>query len=368
MIYARPQRQYRNEQTGKTSFLLYEVIGKKATLTSRFNCGLRQGTWHNTPFEEIENVPPLETIPNEIISLQIYDGQLSDLSILFDAICDSIEQSWRQDKFHIVFHSSGWDSRIISAAIKRLVQKNGQDWLGLGLLFLANRWEAKEAKKIIINRQGWDEKYFLAYNEGKADEHFATQLDFDTFWLTNNPPVSIPGNLWWYLPQYAQELGLISKEDLLQGYCGLFANETWRWFRQGGLSKWLEKHINWYYYTTIAMHPQLIPQMEYPLTDINVLKLVKDYKGYDGDGLREEVANFACPEARDIPHLSLDDRGHKISRRLQNYCTREYRQSWYGKSHGDWQCPSTSEFSAGWCQYGLASLYEELIRHGVNVK
>lgn len=368
MIYSRPRRQYRNKKTGQTSVLLYETISNRATLSKRFNCGLRQGSWRDTPFDEIENVPPQETIPAEVKNLAVDNRDLSDLSILFDAICHSIEQSWQPDKFHVVFHSSGWDSRIISAAVKKLVEKNGQDWLGNGLLFLANRWEAKEAYEIIVKRQGWPEDYFLAYDKGNDNEHFANSLDFNTFWQTNSPPISIPGNLWWYLPQFAQdELG-IPDDDKLQGYAGLFANESWRWLRQGGLSTWLEKYESWYYYTTIAMHPQKIPTMGYPLADINVLRLIPAYRNYTGDKLREAVAHYACPEARDIIHYTLDDRNHGISRRLQAYCIGEYKSSWYGKRYKDWDCPATSEFNVGWCRYGLASLCEELIRRGVNVR
>lgn len=368
MIYARPQRQYRNKQTGATSFLLYETIDKRATLTKKFNCGLRQGTWKNTPFDEIVTVPPQETIPDELKTLDVRSNKLTDLSVLFEAICNSIEQSWQADKYHIVFHSSGWDSRIISAAIKRLVEKNGRDWLGGGLLFLANRWEAKEAYEIIIRHQQWPEEYFLAYDHGKDDEHFAASLDFGTFWRTNSPPISIPGNLWWYLPEYAQTLEVAPADTYLQGYAGLFANESWRWLRQKGLSGWLEKYVDWYYYTTIAMHPQKIPTMEYPLVDVNVLKLITAYKEYTGDDLRQAVAHYACPEAKDVIHHTYDDRNHSISKRLQKYCTDKYRSSWYGKKYKDWQCPPTSEFNVGWCRYGLASLCDELIRRGVNVR
>lgn len=368
MIYSRPQRRYKNNTTNATSFNLHEVIDTRATLTRNFNCGLRQGTWKNTPFDEVSNVPPEETIPDELKNLVVSGDKLSDLSVLFEAICNSIERSWQADKFHIVFHSSGWDSRIISSAVKRLVEKNGQDWLGQGLLFLANRWEAQEAYEIVVNRQGWPEKYFLAYDHGNEDEHFALSLDFDTFWLANNPPISIPGNLWWYLPEYAQSLGRAPIDEHLQGYAGLFANESWRWLRQGGLQTWIQKYIDWYYYTTIAMHPQKIPTMEYPLIDIDVLKLVPAYSGYGGDKLREDLAHYACPEAKDIIHYTYDDRHHPISKRLQDYCRNKYHSSWYGKKRNGWECPRTSEFSVGWCMYGLASLCDELIRRGVNVR
>lgn len=370
MTYIRPQRQYRGN--GKQSFLLYEVIGKQATLNPGFSCRARQGTWGDTPFEEVEHVLPIETIPAELKSFKTQKRLPATTVIpqIFDMICAKIEKSWRQDKFHVVFHSSGWDSRMLSSAIKRLVEKNGVDWVGKGLLFLANRWEASEAREIVVELQGWNSKYFVAYIDGKADQHFAKQLDFKTFWKTNNPPVPICGNLWWYLPEWAQENSLLPDDDELQGYAGLFANETWRWFQQAANADlWLEKHLNWYYYTTIAMHPQKIPMMEYPLSHLDVLELVASVEDLNGDKLRQGVANYGCPEAKDITHWTYDDRNHPIADGIRKQCKKDYDNSWYGKrSTKVWNCPPTSEFSPGWCSYGLASLCEELIRRGVKVK
>lgn len=96
--------------------------------------------------------------------------------------------------------------------------------------------------------------------------------------------------------------------------------------------------------------------------------MVASAGGMDGDRLRQAVANYGCPEASDIIHYTYDDRGHPIAKTIQTQCEADYRRSWFSKRmRRQWICPPNSEFSQGWCDYGLASLCEELIRRGVKV-
>ncbi len=167
-------------------------------------------------------------------------------------------------------------------------------------------------------------------------------------------------------------------DDDLQGFSGLFANETWTWFNRGGPQGWLEQYASWYYYTAMATYAQKIPMMEYPLTDLEVLKIVVQVERTNGDRLRQAVAEYACPEASDVPHHRHDDRGyvngrnrvaHPVSGRLRQRCVQAYKRSWYAKHvEAGFGVPGTSEYSPGWCQWGLASLVEELVRRGVDVK
>ena len=360
-MYIQPKRLYRNRKTGKTSPLLYEVVDDKVTARRSFTCGNRRGTWTDDPFLEIETVPPVTA--SEIAELEVVGG--GDPETLFNAIYTSIEQSWQRDKCHVVFLSSGWDSRIISAAIKRLSEKYAPSWLSGGLLFLANRWEAKEAYEIyrVLSSSLFDADFF-AFEWQDENMHFASPLSHKKFWRVTNAPIPLPGNLWDYLVDHAQLVGNLPSDNYLQGFSGLWANETWRAFNEGGAEQWARRFKDQYYYNVMAALPCKIPQMEYPLTDLEVLKLMP---GGDGDKLRREVAEFALPEAIDIPHLSLDDRGHPIADELREYCEQEYHKSWFS-NYKDWRCPETSEFSADWARYGLASLCEHLIGEGVDVQ
>lgn len=358
-MYLQPKRYYQNVKTGRASPLLRDVIKDRVTINPSFDCGNRRGTWHGSPFKEIETMPPAVTVPSGI---HCGGSNRVEISDLFDEICASIERNWRSDKFHVVFHSSGWDSRIISAAIKRLGEKNGPEWLG-AVLYLANRWEAEKSGDIISSQ---DLEDFVAYIGG---EHFYSSLiNFGYVWKKTNAPTPLPGNLWWYLVDRPQGMGLLPEDSELQGFSGYWANETWKCFARGGLEDWLKKYTGWYYYNVMAALPQKIPLMEYPMTDVKVLRMIPHARGGNGDRLRRAVADFACPEAKDIPNLGLDDRGHPIAEWLRDHCRKVYAGSWYAQNvRKDWETPETSEFSNEWGWWGLASLCEELVRSGVDV-
>ena len=53
-----------------------------------------------------------------------------------------IERDWDPDKFHLLFHSSGYDSRIFSSILMKLREKHGEGWIGK-ILFLC--WEPEGA-------------------------------------------------------------------------------------------------------------------------------------------------------------------------------------------------------------------------------
>ena len=105
-VYAVVERRYRSKVTGEESLLLRDVISDTVTLRP-FNVGGRKGTWRGSPFVEVETLMP--DIPGEIRNLNPKLVLKNVPRKLFDAITDSIERSWREDKFHVIFHSSGYD-------------------------------------------------------------------------------------------------------------------------------------------------------------------------------------------------------------------------------------------------------------------
>lgn len=367
-MYATAERLYRNLDTGETSLRIYDVVKDRVTLNPAFSCGGRQGTWKSSPFREIEVVAQ-KALP-EIADMEIH--RLSSTGILqrlYDRIYSSIEHSWDTDAFHVVFHSSGYDSRIISGIITKLCKENGKEWLGRGLLFLSNRWEASSFR-LIMDALGWSSYHYAAFDQGSAQDHFALSLNFATCWRPTNAPTPCAGNLRWYLVAWAQEKGLIPGDiSCVQGYTGLWANETWNAFLLGDKDKWIERYEDWYIYNQMAALPWKIPVMEYPLSDLKVLEILPSVSNYKGDDLRCIMAEFASPQTRHIPRFGFDDWGHKISGKVRKECAESYSKSWYGKHvKPKLTIPSTSGWSNEWGYYGLASLCERLIQDGVKVK
>jgi hypothetical protein len=365
-MYANVRRVYKNS-LGKESFILSDLLYdyNQVTLKRNFSCGGDQGTWHDTPFYECNSLP--SPIPSDLIEM-IANPPTRNMSVaqaipaLFDTITESIAHSWNPSAFHVIFHSSGYDSRIISAAINRL-SKNGKEWLG-NTLFLSNRWEAKEFTEI-MQTQGFSE--FLAYTNGNAEDHFRSSLNIETAWRELNPPCPIPGNLWTYLIRYAQEQGHIPQNTLLQGYCGYWANETWNSFTRP-VNDWIGNVNNWYTFNTMAMLPFAVDSMEYPLIDLNVIDILMKTNNAGGDALRQEVATFSSPKTMSIQKQSLSDCKHRISEKLRNDVLSVYNKTWYAKNVCGMSVPTTSDFSNEWSKFSLASLCEHLLQRGIKIE
>jgi len=373
-VYATATRRYRNvtdnqKSKYKESPILRDVIGDRVILQS-FDVGGGRGTWRGSPFKGVEAITP--DIPDGVRSITATQASPSGM---FDLVCKSIEDSWSPDHLHVVPHSSGYDSRIISGAIKRLVKKNGEEWLSPGLLFVTNRWEAA-AFQAIMNLQGWDEKFWTVYNpNADADMHFAHTLHFDTFWETTNAPTPCAGNLRWYLADWARYIAGnpanldVSWSTPRQIYTGLWANETWDSLCAGGINKWVKRHDRWYCYNQMAALPWMADLVEYPLSDIDVLGGVLSLPGGNGSTWRKRISEIASPETAHIARDGSDDWKKPISGKVIQVCRESYAESWYAKNvEPTWAAPMSSHWSNGWGQYGLASLCDELIKSGVKIK
>lgn len=341
---------------GVCSPCLFDVAKmlKSVTVNLKFSCGGQNGTWDDEPFYEIKSKPA--TTPKEVIDLctPIERTIETDTAIplLFDAVCESIAASWNPGAFHVVSHSSGYDSRIISSAIKKL------GYADKDVLFLGNRWEADFAERF-FEKLGIEN--YANFTDGEDGNHFV--LGLQSVW--RNAPCPIPGNLWRYLIEWAESKNLIPTTGV-QCYTGLWANEAWNCFLSPN-NDWMNRVGGWYSYNCMAALPVKAQQVEYPMVDTRVLSLLRNTLACSGDKLRERVANFANPGTSNIPRLGLDDRNHQISMPLRLQLDALYQSTWFGK-HRPWIAPTTSEFSTEWGRYSLAMMIEELIKEGVSVE
>jgi len=356
LTYANLTRTYNGKHT------LFEAARRLETATVRTDMtfGGPRGFWGGSPILEVHSELG-EIIPEVIALTETVDRDIiNPVPVLFDLVVQVIEEAWIPDAFHLVFQSSGWDTRIIAAAIKRLVQKNGTDWLGEGLLFLSNRWEATRFLKV-MQIMGWPRNQYTAYIEGEANEHFA-QHAYDTWRCA---PFPRPGNFFWYLQEWAEGKGLIPDENV-QAFTGLWANEVWHWFFPE--CDWLRHARKKYRAHMIASQPIKARWVEYPLVALPILDVLRKARQGEllnnGNALRREVSDFACPEAIRINRRNLSDGSHPISDRLQQELKAHYKQTEYGK-WVQWQVPNNSGNATGWGQWSMALLVEKLINEGV---
>lgn len=358
-----PKRIYQDRyNSSATSSNHYELLAhSKLHLNKSFNCDIF-GTWRGAPFDEVVTATP--AIPPEWNILTKPVPASTDIDI-FHSIVTVIERYWNPSKFHVIFHSAGWDSRIINAAIRTLYRHYGQDWLG-DILFLCNRWEAEPFREI-MKLSGWTQ--YAVYDEGDALRHFASTLtDFPNAYRKLNAPVPICGNLWWYLIEWAQSKDILPADDQLQAFGGYWANETWECARLG-ITEWFKRYQDWYFYNVMAAFPFKAGEMVFPLTHIDVIRAVMGRSGdITGNALRQLIAQTFQPETAHIPNPGQDDRRHPIAIDLMNIAQADYCKSWYS-THVD-PHPGVSphsEFSKWWSNWTLASLCEHLIQSGKEI-
>ena len=351
-MYANIKRHY----NGRRTLLEATMRMSEVMFNYDFDCG-RKGFWRSKPVADVESKPAYR-MPDTWRRWGWPGMGLEELAVV---VRNLIKQAWREDAFHVVFHSSGYDSRIISSAIKYLLEKNGKEWLGRGLLFLSNRWESDLFKQI-MEAQGWDKEHYFAYTWGNDGEHFSKAV----YNMHLCAPCPIPGNLWYYLPEYAMGKGAMPSSNI-QAFTGLWANESWDCFLKDP-NPWEKRIHKQYGHHVMAGLPVLANWVEYPLVNDVILGCIRKNREQHKDGkkLRKDLAHYMCPEAKNIPRRGAHDRKHPISVRMQNELDEYYRQTPWGQKV-PWNVPQDSEFSPDWGRWSLALLDEELRFYGKQI-
>ena len=358
MLYANPVRTYNGKDT------LFEAarVFKGITLRTDLSYGKGWGFWNGSPVWEAQSEPGTVVPEVAALTVPIHRDITFPVPLLFDAIKKSIADAWRPDAFHLVLHSSGWDSRIISGSIKQLLEENGPEWLGRGLLFLSNRWEYKNFERI-MQAQGWAEENYAHYCVGDVDEHFS-KFVYDVW---KYGPLPRPGNFFFYLTDWAITEGLIPNNGV-QMFTGLWANEAWHSFLHEP-NHWMERVRKSYGIHMIAAMPARVQWCEYPLVSLPVLEIVRrTAKTYtDANVLREQVGKHACPEANQVKGSRGNDGGHPLSERLRKELGDRYKETEFGKLM-EWEVPLHSANSTQWGRWSSALLVDKLIAGGAHIK
>jgi len=356
------RRLYQNYVTGAFSSFYAEACAgvRRLTLNPQFHCAPPHAKWTVDPFLEVGTVHPrLVRHP-----LDVRARHCEKLGTVIGAIKNTIAGVWRPESTHVVFHSSGHDSRILSGCIGALARERGRDWLGR-VLFLSNRWEADVFCEI-MQRQGWQPDQYAAYTDGPPDEHYRIALDFDTFWYKHNAPLPMPGRFWWYLVEWAQGKGLLPErfEDM-QFLNGQFSRYT---LRPGGSKEEHDGYMDWEYYSETEIASPNGATENSVLCTAEVAARGWGYAGKARLPLKRALADFIAPECKDLPNLHLHDHAAPIAKSILSECKRRFDASWHARAlRVDWDPPETAAIDPRWGTWGLASLCEHLHQEGVEI-
>lgn len=364
---------YRNAIGNWTSYNYIDVVPTTATFINADYHPNSDSTC-TVPFQATDPVPAFDTVPasfSHIFSLVQAKVETPISIAIADYITkleQIIEQYWDPTLFHVHYHSSGWDSRIISTILRKLYLKNGMDWLG-EILFVCAKWEGAEFREI-MRRQGWNKDWYTVYNENVPEnEYFVSAFNFITAWQQLGAPMTFPVNQWWFIIDDLQKAGRLPDSKYIQVVTGLWANETIWCLLRGG--KNLEDNFKRYYCHVMASFCVKATDIFIPFTHRTLLEALptyglNKYAGINSADFRRALANYVCPELSDIRNVSKKDPGHPISQRLFDKVKAEYNNSRFAKlrPHATDGAGQITDFSEWWANWSLASLWEHLANTG----
>lgn len=375
MAYYRRARLF-CDASGRRSEFLPDLVPKTVTLRPEFAAYLsyQQPAVHrnNTPIAEVGIVPAEQTWsktlrafvqeepPKRVVSASEF------AQAILKAMRCAIAEAWQPSAFHIVQHSSGWDSRLISTALHSLRKSHGPGWIG-DLLFVECNGEF-ESFLATMRAQRWCLYQYAVYNQGvQPNLHHEPAFDFSTAWRKLNGYCGYPVNGNWDPFERLHEQGVIPSSDRCQIVTGYGANEIGNQVRSAGA---FGTYATYIYYHALSAFPLwggedrwIHPFYHLPFIRTWIELSTRQPKNY-----RQHVLQVLNLPWSGIP--PIDKRKHKASGyfRLENSlidrCLRAYRDSQFGQRFPNVTPTAHIGYHDWWGYWSLASLFEHLSKEG----
>lgn len=346
----------------------YQVLPRDLTLQNPMPKHLHEsfmGYNHDTIFKEVtfneyKHTPETENF--------LIEGKVptSGIEGLYDVLKGVIEKAWDPTKTHVIGHSSGYDSRVISQIIKELGAKHGDAWLG-EVIYVETLGE-QEGFKRIMKEQGLKG---ITYNAGVPPERYHDySFNFKTFYKKFNGVVSFPVNQWYDAYRDLEEQGVLNSSNV-QCFTGYGANETQEIAHK---KKGFPYYFRWHHYLQIQRFKLWGNNWVHPFWDYEVMGALvalpeaKKWKVRIG----QVMADTMVPHLKHIPRQTLESLGKNGTRhadaKLLERVVVDYKNSWYGKQVPAAMCANFTNYYNWWMHYCIASMCEHLLENGHKIK
>jgi len=365
---------FENKQTGDRSSRIYDVLSENLTIDKNHVAKYYYND-HKTLFDEINIIPYYDVLDMDIINkLSALKFKSKKISVRYFQISiirilsDFIEKYWDNKKNNIVFHSSGYDSRLLSGIIRRIYNRRGDDWLG-NILFICLTPEHEKFLKI-MRYEGWYPNQFCIcpIEEG-------LRLDFDNAWKELNGTSSYPVNGVYHGVKYAKMIGrILSGDDKIRIMSMSFLNELFLLLREITDKNLETKNVvhaffSKYYYSMYSDF-QSVHNCEVvtPILNFDILKLFLESDVEVAVDMRKNIVKMMDMDLYNLeryPDMVMFVNSDVFTKSIRNYTN-----SWYGKNikpeaadiafrkiaHGEW-----------WSAWSAASFTEHLIKNGYKI-
>lgn len=349
------------------------VLTRHLTLDRSYRAGQFRSN-DKTLFKEVRILPFAASMTPELRDLFNTRSRkkLATKEALFQAVEEEllkiIKGRWQRGGSHVVLHSSGVDSRILSFLLCEIASELGKDWLGK-VLFICTKWEANSFERI-MQYQGWDEEqWYIPRREFGEEEYYAAELlDFDSAWRKLGGVAAIPVNLFWWPVAAAKRAGLL--QGRVQVWSGYWGNEVAEASSSIGGGHRVRDAFSCLNLSHMCMRPFFGDEAILPWLSVNLIRTMLKSSVKLGKEFRPQFLQWLDSGLADFHNVGAQaDLGHPISPHILKEMQQRYDKSWYGrKVKMDVEFPDSTEFHPAWGHWSAASLCEHLLSEGYTIK
>ena len=375
-------RRFRDVHTGAESGWLVDLLSDTVHIEPWRIWNDEKANEHKTPFAGIEVVPYRELLPEWALPLDEIEQSLvvsepEFVREFIDTLVNVVEANWNPSAKKIIFHTSGFDSRMLSWAIAQLQAKHGGDWLG-DISYVCWGTECPATASIFeYHKQRYglcSDLIDLSGANGSSDID-AQLLDIGCVWDAFGCVVSKPINLWFTI--WREMRGCVHNLDNIELWSMAYANES---FKRGHAIGWPESFTEWYekmYWGQIAEWSSSVPvRIKYPMLSEELTRLLLGSKlDWNIPTIRKHIVAGMDPELADLPRADENEAAYeKQHRRLSDVeadeAQRQYDASWYGREvyPGAKVDRDVWRASPFWKHWSLSGICERLLARGSTIQ
>lgn len=262
---------------------------------------------------------------------------------VFNALAYVVYNTWAPDKYHVVLHSSGYDSRLLSLVLQKLHKRFGDEWLGK-IHFVCQEWEWPVFEQT-MKHEGWPASAWTVYKKDvDPHDYWEAAIGLDA-WRGINSPRGIP-----FCSIYTGVADLMR-----QGHFGDVRSSDMQMYsmlcapsdhgassvnRHGEKVNDIEGFFNWWYTTQIAHMWPPIRDLVLPYTNIAFNYAILSSNIRWGRLLPKKVLNYTDPVLGQLPNLFNPLKDFYVCRRspqrflsprLLEKAVDLYESTWYGQ-------------------------------------
>lgn len=366
------RRLYRNSTTGQVSDKIYDFTDvDELTFNNKYHYRV-SGADLQTPFKEITVVPYEEVLPSYWFNLMKVKPRTRKVTLegfmdgFKDALMKFIDKIWTPDKFHFVLHSSGWDSRILSAVLRELYEKRGRKAFGR---FVFVCWGAESsAFRKIMQLKGWSRSDYLLLPQFD-DAYYSYFFDFKNACKYLNGPSSYPLNeIYWALDVLRRNKKIRASDEKTELWFAHHFNYAFLQLigrRRNPIKAFLDEN----YYDLATNYLSSMPcKVISPIDGLEPMRHIIESDIDKQTGLRLRIAKKLNPELANIPRIHVPA-GQLIPHKHLAQIKEDYDGSWYGRTiRQGLEVQPLLKHHPFWVHWSTASLIDHYISKGVNIE